>query len=138
MGSSCRRISESRPPQSPIAAAQVPSPPRKRGSKSPPTWMPGFAGMTRVTAPEDSRASTRTRWTVSWTPTREGYALRFNRDERRTRGPGLPPGMMEGDGVRFLAPTDADAGGTWIGVNQFGLTVGLLNRYHEAPHDPGE
>jgi hypothetical protein len=73
--------------------------------------------------------------TVSWTPTADGYSVRFNRDERRTRGPGRPPAVIEREGVQFLAPTDADAGGTWIGVNHFGVTVGLLNRYHETPHD---
>jgi hypothetical protein len=33
------------------------------------------------------------------------------------------------DGVRCLAPTDGDAGGTWISTNAHGLTLGLLNGY---------
>jgi uncharacterized protein with NRDE domain len=75
--------------------------------------------------------------TVSWAPTPGGYTLYFNRDERRTRGIGHPPSAAERDGVRFLAPIDPDAGGTWIGVNERGVAVGLLNRYHETPLDTG-
>jgi len=75
--------------------------------------------------------------TVSWAPVAGGYSLHFNRDESRTRTPALPPAALERDGVRFLAPIDADAGGTWIGVNQFGVTVSLLNRYHDTPVEPG-
>jgi hypothetical protein len=39
--------------------------------------------------------------------------------------------------VTILAPTDADAGGTWIGVNSAGVSVALLNRYHDGPADVG-
>lgn len=71
--------------------------------------------------------------TVSWSPLRSpapgGYLLYFNRDERRTRLAGLPPRVETEAGVRFLAPRDAEAGGTWVAVNEFGLTVGLLNLY---------
>jgi Transport and Golgi organisation 2 len=31
--------------------------------------------------------------------------------------------------VHFIAPADGDHGGSWIGVNQFGLALCLLNRY---------
>jgi hypothetical protein len=31
------------------------------------------------------------------------------------------------DGIRFLAPIDGEAGGTWIGVNEFGVALALLN-----------
>jgi hypothetical protein len=74
--------------------------------------------------------------TVSWAPVAGGYSLHFNRDESRTRTPALPPAALEREGVRFLAPIDAEAGGTWIGTNQFGVTVSLLNRYHETPVEP--
>lgn len=60
----------------------------------------------------------------------------MNRDERRTRLPGLPPRLDEEAGVRFLAPRDADAGGTWLAVNEFGLAVGLLNLYQAQPKFP--
>ncbi|ADE54945.1 NRDE family protein [Coraliomargarita akajimensis] len=65
-----------------------------------------------------------------WTATHERGVL-FNRDEKRTRSRGLPPRIVESDGTRILMPLDPDAGGSWIGVNQHGLIVALLNNY---PH----
>ncbi len=67
--------------------------------------------------------------TVSWRAARDGYDLFFNRDELHTRAPELPPALSERDGVRFLAPRDGDHGGTWLAVNEHGLTVCLLNDY---------
>jgi hypothetical protein len=74
--------------------------------------------------------------TVSWSPAPGGYQLFFNRDERRSRLPGLAPRLEEEGGTKFLAPRDADAGGTWVAVNQHGLTVGLLNLYQAAAAMP--
>lgn len=65
--------------------------------------------------------------TASWLIQPDGFELFFNRDESRRRGRARPPERLELSGVRALAPTDADAGGTWIGVNQFGFALGLLN-----------
>ncbi|MFT7679174.1 MAG: hypothetical protein ACI8QC_003174 [Planctomycetota bacterium] len=58
-----------------------------------------------------------------------GYDLFFNRDESRVRGPERPPEQISEQGVQYLAPADSDAGGTWVSVNEFGLSVGLLNGY---------
>ncbi len=74
--------------------------------------------------------------TVSWLPSPDGYFLCFNRDERFTRAPAVPPGRRVRDGVHFLAPLDGDAGGTWFAVNEFGLTLGLLNRYRVPSYQP--
>lgn len=77
--------------------------------------------------------------TVSWLPGPGGYLLCFNRDENRARRPGLPPTRREHDGLEILAPTDADAGGTWLGVNAAGVAVGLANLYGQSaplPADP--
>lgn len=60
----------------------------------------------------------------------------MNRDERRTRAPGLPPRQTLRSGVTVLSPVDGDAQGTWISVNHFGHTLALLNRYEDSPHDP--
>ncbi|MGA1524500.1 MAG: NRDE family protein [Planctomycetota bacterium] len=49
-----------------------------------------------------------------------------NRDERRDR-PSAPPGLFVGQKRRILSPRDREAGGTWIGVNDRGLFVGLTN-----------
>ena len=70
--------------------------------------------------------------TVSWAATAEGFELFCNRDERRTRRAALAPTVRTSRGVRFLAPTDAEAGGTWIAANEHGLTLCLLNRYPEG------
>ena len=67
--------------------------------------------------------------TASWLIRPDGFALFFNRDESRRRGAGLAPRLLELDGVRALAPQDSDAGGTWIGVNEHGLALGLLNAW---------
>lgn len=64
---------------------------------------------------------------------RAAYTLLFNRDELRTRGPEIPPAEARTEsGVRYLAPTDSDAGGTWIAANEHGVTVALLNGYIES------
>jgi hypothetical protein len=65
--------------------------------------------------------------TVTWTRHDGGYHLFSNRDERFTRGVASPPLLREKDGVRFLAPLDSDRAGTWIGTNEFGLSLCLLN-----------
>lgn len=70
--------------------------------------------------------------TASWLFAGEEFCLLFNRDERRVRPRGLPPRPAETGGVRYLAPVDAAAGGTWIAVNEHGLLFALLNRTEEG------
>ncbi len=67
--------------------------------------------------------------TVSWLFEDDGYALLFNRDEKRARGVASPPTLHSQDGVRFLTPTDPDGGGSWVTTNEYGVTVCLLNNY---------
>lgn len=74
--------------------------------------------------------------TVSWLPQDDGYFLCFNRDERHTRAPGQPPTESQSSGVRYLAPRDGDSGGTWLAVNEFGLTLCLLNLYRVPGYTP--
>ena len=50
-----------------------------------------------------------------------------NRDEATDR-PSTPPAPREW-GQRVLAPRDEEAGGTWIGVAESGLFVGVTNRW---------
>lgn len=52
------------------------------------------------------------------------------RDEALDR-PSDPPGRY-GDDPRIVAPRDRDAGGTWIGVNEFGVLVAVTNRWTDA------
>ena len=65
--------------------------------------------------------------TVSWIHEDGGYQLLSNRDEKLTRRPAIPPRVRERGGIRFIAPADGDHGGTWIGTNEFGLSISLLN-----------
>ncbi len=51
-----------------------------------------------------------------------------NRDEDLLR-PAENPSLWDNDGVRVLAPVDLQAGGTWLGVNAFGVFAGLTNRF---------
>jgi transport and Golgi organization protein 2 len=56
-----------------------------------------------------------------------GYLLAANRDEHVTRGVARPPEHGAAGATRFVAPRDADAGGTWIAVDDEGRSVCLLN-----------
>jgi len=75
--------------------------------------------------------------TVTWLAEPNGYQVFFNRDELRSRQRGLPPSERCHQGRHYLAPTDADAGGTWIAVNELGLTICLLNLYLQDAPAPG-
>jgi len=77
--------------------------------------------------------------TFTWTaaPDRSGYDLFFNRDERHPRAIETPPAFGESEGLRWLAPRDPDAGGTWLVVNAAGLTLALLNDYAARWHPAG-
>lgn len=73
--------------------------------------------------------------TVTWLFEPDGYQLFCNRDELRTRSRAAPPRTWSAEGVRFLAPTDSEAGGTWIAVNEAGVSLCLLNDYSAAAVD---
>lgn len=61
---------------------------------------------------------------------RDGLRLRVvtNRDENRSRSHALPPREVRAGGRRAVMPIDPASGGTWIGMNDAGLVVCLLNR----------
>jgi hypothetical protein len=68
--------------------------------------------------------------TVSWShESHGGYQLFCNRDEKRTRKDAIEPRLHRVGGTQCIAPLDGDFGGTWIGVNELGVSVCLLNRY---------
>ena len=70
--------------------------------------------------------------TLTWLAFGHGYELFFNRDEKRTRARALAPTLHSAGNSRWIAPTDPDGGGTWIGVNTRGVTVALLNGYQSG------
>lgn len=62
-------------------------------------------------------------------------AIAANREEFFDR-PFLPPRVL-GTRVRYLAGVDSRAGGTWLGVNEYGLVVAVTNRPKTAvPPEP--
>lgn len=65
--------------------------------------------------------------TVSWVHEPDGYHLLCNRDEKRTRGAAFAPAVFMRGGVRYISPVDVDFGGTWLSVNEFGVSACLLN-----------
>ncbi len=66
---------------------------------------------------------------MTWLHDSHGYQVFFNRDERKTRRPGMRPSIHETGPTRFVAPIDGDFGGTWIAANEHGLTLCLLNGF---------
>jgi hypothetical protein len=68
-----------------------------------------------------------------WTTLAGERVVFANRDERLDR-PSLPPRVEPGP-PRVLAPVDVQEGGTWLGLNEHGLFVGVTNR-SGAARDP--
>ena len=58
-----------------------------------------------------------------------------NRDEFANR-PSRGPALRESEHGVVVAPLDAQAGGTWLGVNPAGVFAAITNRRADAP-DPG-
>jgi hypothetical protein len=75
--------------------------------------------------------------TVSWLRRESGYELLCNRDEKRTRAIAEPPAVRWLDGAGAIAPWDPEGGGTWIGVNQYGVALCLMNGANLSPREPG-
>ncbi len=70
--------------------------------------------------------------TLTWETFLGGYELHFNRDESRTRRKADPPKLTVRSGVSVIAPRDSEAGGTWISLNEAGVSLCLLNNYDAA------
>src|SRR5204863_8688457 len=66
--------------------------------------------------------------TVTFIARKHSYALGMHRDEKLTRVQALPPARHELNGRAALFPSEP-GGGTWIGVNDLGVTFALLNWY---------
>jgi hypothetical protein len=66
--------------------------------------------------------------TVSFIARQNGYALGMNRDEKVTRVPGLPPKKFH-IGERAVVCPSEPGGGTWIALNDAGITFALINWY---------
>lgn len=69
--------------------------------------------------------------TVLFTPLRRGYLLGMNRDEQRTRVTAQSPRHRAIDGRKTIFPSEP-GGGTWVGVNDAGVSLALVNWYAVA------
>ncbi len=69
--------------------------------------------------------------TIALLPGPPGHLLLLgNRDEMRQRARATPPQRVTPtSGRAYMHPVDAQAGGTWIGVNSAGIAMTLLNNY---------
>ena len=69
--------------------------------------------------------------TISFIPGRDGFLLGMNRDELRSRPIALPPELHETSEGFAVYPSEP-GGGTWIGMNDAGLCLTLIN-WHKIP-----
>jgi hypothetical protein len=67
-----------------------------------------------------------------------GYLLATNRDESPRRGVAEAPARATIAGRQVLAPRDPDQGGTWIGLDEHGACVTVLNGDRPAATAPVE
>lgn len=68
--------------------------------------------------------------TVTWQERGDTLRVYVNRDEKRVRLPAQPALIQRTQrGTSYLAPVDADRGGTWAAVNEYGICACLLNYY---------
>ena len=65
--------------------------------------------------------------TVTVVPHETGVRVMCNRDERRSRPAALPPQVHDLGGRLAVFPVDPRGGGSWVGVNDAGIVVTLLN-----------
>lgn len=66
--------------------------------------------------------------TVIFHPRPRGYLVGMNRDEQRTRSPARAPRHHTLGGRKMIFPSEP-GGGTWVGVNEAGITLTLINWY---------
>jgi hypothetical protein len=74
--------------------------------------------------------------TVSFLPAEDGFHLAMNRDEQLSRRAALPPDIFTRGALRALYPHEL-SGGTWVGVNEAGLALALINWYSQPQRKPG-
>ena len=75
--------------------------------------------------------------TVSFVPARGGFSLAMNRDESLQRVATLAPQIFRGRHHSTLYPSEP-GGGTWIGINDAGICLALINWYRIAGSAAGE
>jgi hypothetical protein len=76
--------------------------------------------------------------TVTVLPHETGIRVMCNRDERRSRPAALPPQVHDLGGRLAAFPVDPQGGGSWVGVNDAGIVVTLLNVSGSSRRSPEE
>jgi hypothetical protein len=76
--------------------------------------------------------------TVAFIPSAGRYFFASLRDENPARLKAEAPLLYEEDAVRFLAPKDPKAGGTWAGINRYENVIILLNGGFENHESTGQ
>jgi len=66
--------------------------------------------------------------TISFIARKRGYLLAMNRDEKLSRVKGLPPKTISVEGRAVICPSEP-GGGTWIALNDAGVSFALINWY---------
>jgi hypothetical protein len=66
--------------------------------------------------------------TVTFIPRKTSYLVGMNRDEKLTRVRGVPPSQRVIAGRRVIYPSEP-SGGTWVSLNDAGVTFALINWY---------
>src|SRR3974377_1202509 len=69
--------------------------------------------------------------TATFIPHPTGYCLAMNRDEKPTRQKGMPPTRKTLGDLQVICPSEP-GGGTWIALNDQGVSLALLN-WHAVP-----
>jgi hypothetical protein len=64
------------------------------------------------------------------------FRMACSRDELHGRSPALPPQQRDFENTQAMMPIDPASGGTWVGVNEHGLALTLLN-YNPAEPPTG-
>lgn len=75
--------------------------------------------------------------TLTVVPLPNRLRLVFNRDELRTRAIALPPQQRRLGGLTGLLPIDPFSEGSWLGINEAGLILALLNVNPLPPRPTG-
>jgi len=70
--------------------------------------------------------------TLTFVPTKDGFVVGMNRDEKRVRRSALHPKRFEFPSTAALYPHES-SGGSWIACNNHGTCLALLNRNVDSP-----
>ncbi len=72
---------------------------------------------------------------VAWIGAKDGWEIRFNRDEQWTRPASADPTWETSHPVPGLCARDPAAGGTWLFANERGIVVAVMNAYPDPARE---